>query len=164
MAEEDDNFRVETQTGLELANLLVSELWILGWKEWDIEMVEEIFSKRDAQEIDNIPLNNQCHQDTLIWHYDKRGRYTVKSGYHIARKLSMQVLNEQRDEGWNIIWDLDIPPRIKLLLWRASKECLSTRLNLCKRGMPITDTCVLCEATIESTLHLFTKCSYAEAC
>ena len=70
----------------------------------------------------------------------------------------------KRDEGWNTIRDLDIPPRIKLLLCRACKECLPTRLNLCKMGMPITDTCVLCGATIESTLHLFTECGYAEAC
>ena len=75
----------------------------------------------------------------------------------------MQVLNEQRNTGWSIILDLVIPLRIKLLLWWACKECLPTRLNLCKRGMPITDTCVLCGATAQSTLHLFTECGYAEA-
>ena len=76
----------------------------------------------------------------------------------------MQVLNEQRDERWNIIWDLDIPPKIKLPLWRACKECLPIRLNLCKRGMPITDTCVLYGATAKRTPHLFTKYGYAKAC
>ena len=52
------DFKVETQIIPDLANLSVSELWIPGWKEWDIELVEEIFPESDAREI----------ASTLIWH------------------------------------------------------------------------------------------------
>ena len=155
---------METQIIPDLANLSVSELWILGWKEWDIELVEEIFSESDACEIASIPLSSRCQEYTLIWHHDRRGRYTVKSAYHIARRISMHAPIERREEGSSKVWDLHAPSRLKLLLWRACTECLPTRLNLCKRGMPLTATCVLCEASMESTLHLFTECEFAARC
>ncbi|RVW31876.1 Transposon TX1 uncharacterized 149 kDa protein [Vitis vinifera] len=35
--------------------------------------------------------------------------------------------------SWNMLWDLSIPPKIKLCLWRACKGCLPTRSALCAR-------------------------------
>ena len=62
---------------------------------------------------------------------------------------SMQPEGEWKEEGCDNIWDLELPPRVKLLIRRARNDCLPTILNLCKRGMPITDACVL------SVDHLF---------
>ena len=38
----------------------------------------------------SIPLSLNTREDSLIWHFDKQGHYTVQSGYHIARILSQQ--------------------------------------------------------------------------
>ena len=32
-----------------------------------------------------IKLPSQSSHDSVIWHYDRCGEYTVRSGYHIAR-------------------------------------------------------------------------------
>lgn len=33
-------------------------------------------------------------------------------------------------ESWNPLSDLQVPPKVKTFLWRACKNCLSTKLNL----------------------------------
>ena len=50
-----------------------------------MELLGEIFSPRDAQAIASIPLSSKSLPDSLIWHWDNHGNYTMKSGYRIAR-------------------------------------------------------------------------------
>ena len=38
----------------------------------------------------SIPLSLNTRVDSLIWHFDKQGHYTVRSSYHVARSLSQQ--------------------------------------------------------------------------
>ena len=84
-----ENFKVETPIIHDLAHLKVHDLWIHGCKEWGVELLREIFSPRDAQAITSIPLSSKSPPDSLIWHWDNHGNYMVKSGYRIARWLSL---------------------------------------------------------------------------
>nr|DAD38880.1 TPA_asm: hypothetical protein HUJ06_013202 [Nelumbo nucifera] len=59
----DDLPRVE---GLE--DIVVLYLRILGHKEWDVEMIHELFGPRDASAILNIPLSYATQGDWLIWY------------------------------------------------------------------------------------------------
>ena len=88
----------------------------------------------------------------------------MKSGYRIARWLSLHGNLPSRPVAWNMLWDLSIPPKIKLCLWRACKGCLPTRSALCARGMPVTDTCVLCGGHEEDLMHLFLSCPFPLSC
>ena len=88
----------------------------------------------------------------------------MKSGYRIARWLSLHGNLPSRPVAWNMLWDLSIPPKIKLCLWRACKGCLPTRSALCARGMPVTDTCILCGGHEEDLMHLFLSCLFALSC
>ncbi|CAL2232313.1 unnamed protein product [Prunus armeniaca] len=40
--------------------------------------------------IRSIPLSLRRVKDNLIWHLDKKGQFTVKSAYHVARRRTMQ--------------------------------------------------------------------------
>ena len=122
-----ENFKVETPIIHDLAHLKVHDLWIHGCKEWGVELLREIFSPRDAQAITSIPLSSKSPPDSLIWHWDNHGNYMVKSGYRIARWLSLHGNLSSRPIAWNMLWDLSIPPKIKLYLWYACKGCLPTR-------------------------------------
>lgn len=58
--------------------------------------------KEGANAIMNIPLPKNHCSDQVLWHYDKKGEYSVKSGYHIARKLSFQTFRAaQRTKAIN---------------------------------------------------------------
>jgi hypothetical protein len=56
---------------------------------WDIELLNSLFSVVDVQRILEIPLNNQGFDDFIAWHYNKNGRYSVRSGYHIQWKHTL---------------------------------------------------------------------------
>ncbi|RVX23698.1 putative mitochondrial protein [Vitis vinifera] len=109
-----ENFKVETPIMHDLAHLKVHDLWI-------------------HDSIASIPLSSKSPPDSLIWHWDNHGNYTVKSGYRIARWLSLHGNLSSRPIAWNMLWDLSIPPKIKLCLWRACKGCLPTRSALYAR-------------------------------
>ena len=62
---------------------------------WDEELVREIFREEDVQHILSIPVK-QGYGDSLAWHYDVRGLFSVKSVYHVLedsreQKKVMQV-------------------------------------------------------------------------
>ncbi|XVF41404.1 hypothetical protein PTKIN_Ptkin01aG0277400 [Pterospermum kingtungense] len=72
-------------------------------------------------------------KDKLVWLFDKRGIYSVKSGYSMSSSLFPN--DELKVSGdWNIIWKLEFPLRVKDFVWRAGRDCLPTRQRLQSRG------------------------------
>ena len=67
-----------------LENLQVCDLFILGSREWGIELLEELCCPRDVVTIAKTPPSPHVGRDQLIWHFTKDGVYLVKSGYQIA--------------------------------------------------------------------------------
>ena len=59
---------------------------------------------------------------------------------------------------WNGIWKLEVPNRIRLLLWHAGNDSLPTRVNLARRKLLTETTCSLCKLEPEDTLHALWKC------
>ncbi|RYR45941.1 hypothetical protein Ahy_A07g031710 [Arachis hypogaea] len=61
---------------------------IKGWKEreWDVPKIQNIFSPIIAKKIIRTPISKIAKQDNLISLYRQDGDYTVKTGYHIAKK------------------------------------------------------------------------------
>lgn len=55
---------------------------------WKKALLYEQFMKEDADVIMNIPLPNNPKNNQVLWHYDKKGDYSVKSGYQIVLKLN----------------------------------------------------------------------------
>ena len=48
-----------------------------------------MFASNEAAEIGAIYVSRIDLPDELVWHYDKKGHYTVKSGYRVSY------------DGWN---------------------------------------------------------------
>ncbi|KAL5570777.1 hypothetical protein UlMin_020374 [Ulmus minor] len=53
---------------------------------WDSSIIRKSFPEDEAEAILSLPLPRQTTPDTLLWHYDKSGHYTVRSGYWLANK------------------------------------------------------------------------------
>jgi hypothetical protein len=49
---------------------------------WDEELVHEIFWEEDMQYILSIPVK-QGYDDSLEWHCDVKGLFSIKSAYHV---------------------------------------------------------------------------------
>lgn len=82
-------------------------------------MIEQHFAKEDAEVIKSIPLPRYPKNDERVWHYDKKGFYTVKSGYQVALKLKYveaPTSSTGHSHGWHNIWKLNLPRKTRIFI------------------------------------------------
>ena len=119
----------------------------------------------DAEEIIKIPLPRRPMRDEIIWHYDRKGQYTVKSGYQIA--LSLKFLASPTSSGaaqnqWNIIWLLTLLEKIMIFSWRAAKNLLPLAENLWNKKVIQKPLCQMCKNGLEAVFHALVGCKVAK--
>lgn len=84
----------------------------------------------------SIPLLSFAIPYKLIWHFQKNGIYSVKSGYRVAHDATLRVdggigtSHGGRDTLWTSMWSLPIPNKIKIFLWPSSHGLLPCMANL----------------------------------
>lgn len=81
-----------------------------------------LLSTEEVDLIRTIPLSKLKVDDKLVWHYDKRGLFTVKSAYHVTRLwtipislTSSSVSSSRYSVLWEKLWGALIPPKAKLM-------------------------------------------------
>lgn len=62
----------------------------------------------------------------------------------------------------SIIWKLTLPEKIKIFIWKATKNLLPTAENLCKRGIVQEAHCKRCGNKVENILHTLVACKAAK--
>ena len=60
-----------------------------------------------------------------------------------------------------LIWNLKVPPHVRVFLRRTAHQCLPTRDNLSNCSIPYTESCVSYDLIAESHIHTFLVCSKA---
>lgn len=65
-------------------------------------------------------------------------------------------------ELWNLIWKIEIPEKIRILLWRISRNILPIATRLTQKGVQIDETCVMCHEEAENPTYCLFKCIYAQ--
>ena len=96
-------------------NGLVKDLIDENTKEWNLNLLQEMFDSEEVANIKSISVSNLGLQDVLVWHYDNRGVYTVKSGYKLLCKLEEDSENMNRGintECWAKIWNIKMLKKI----------------------------------------------------
>jgi hypothetical protein len=136
---------------------------------WDEQLVKEIFWEEDATIILAFPIFEGT-ENSLAWHYDKKGLFSVRSAYRVCRDdlLRRAIRGEaqassrnQPDPLWGKIWDLNCPSKIKHFIWRFSYNSHPLRCSLVRRGLKIDTVCPICGREDEDGAHLFFKCKLA---
>jgi hypothetical protein len=144
----------------------VSELINPVMGTWDIELLNSLFSVVDVQRILEIPLNNQGFDDFIAWHYNKNGRYSVRSGYHIQWKHTFGARQGQLalpgssaiNPVWKELWRLKIPSKCKIFLWRALHAIIPLKSILVNRHIGTSGQCPICQQAPEDLIHLLFQC------
>lgn len=92
------------------------------------------FWPEDAEIILGLPIA-EGEQDWLACHYDAAGKFSVKSAY----KLAVQIRDNQQGNDvsgsntsmlstsgfeWHKIWQLRLPNKVKMFLWRFAHNSL----------------------------------------
>lgn len=91
---------------------------------------------------------------------DPRGSYTVRSCY----KLLDPILVAPSSGVWRRMWNLKVPGKVKIFIWRAALNVLPTTDNLICRRVEVLPTCSICNASIETVLHVLVDCNFVKSC
>ncbi|KAL5833507.1 hypothetical protein ACOSQ3_017181 [Xanthoceras sorbifolium] len=131
---------------------------------WNSNLVWSSFLPDDAALILNLHYSSSNHPDSLMWHAERSGLYTVKSGYWIAFAHKLQLSQPSCStvvgaNWWKVLWGLKIPSKIKLFCWRACNNWLPTFHVLRCRHMQVRDCCDSCGVADETVLHALRSCS-----
>ncbi|XP_073120688.1 uncharacterized protein [Henckelia pumila] len=59
---------------------------------------------------------------------------------------------------WTKIWNLKIPPKMKIFNWRAIHNFLPTKFNLASHHIPVIDQCSMCHSLVTSNSHAMFFC------
>ena len=132
-------------------------------RRWNEELIDGIFSPEEAALIKKIPLSRRVAEDVLVWPYTQDGHYTCKTGYRFlkeeAEEDSVQLDLGTDTRRWKGIWSLQIPNKVKNLLWRAYRGALPTKEALVRRTIIEDLLCDRCHETQESPLHALWLCN-----
>ncbi|CAN1306590.1 Putative ribonuclease H protein At1g65750 [Linum perenne] len=131
-------------------------------REWKREAIEMFCTTQETEEILKIPIGPKEVEDYWVWHHDRRGTYTVKSGYQEVRRMEISLdvdrLRHIDSSSWNWMWNIPIPPKFLFFIWRASRNALATKLNLWIRKCAPNPLCPVCEEEEENTNHCLFTC------
>ena len=100
----------------------ISSPMVLGWEEatvaslldhsnqgWKQDSLNLLFSPRDKELINSIPLCGKPVEDVLMWPFTPSGSYTVKSGYRfLYNSRSLDNGDYQLDDNrlWKKVWGM----------------------------------------------------------
>ena len=146
--------------------LKVSHLLDPASKNWNLNMLRDLFSWKDIQLIlAQRPMFSR--EDSFCWAGTNHGLYIVKSGYELSSRLLHKEMFREAQEQPSVnpifqgIWNLYTAPKIKVFLWKAVKGAVSVEDRLRTRGILIDDGCYMCHEANETINHILFQCPLA---
>lgn len=153
-----------TSQHIALREATVHNLFKTNSREWDGDIINDLFDDRDREAIKNIVLCRNQYADTRYWLFEQNGQYTVRSAYKLLQRIHGNWVENEDTKLWRGLWKLQIPGKVKIFLWRALNSYLPTKSNLQSRMVQTDDVCPLCGADKETIAHCFIHCLLAKSC
>ncbi|XP_021729845.1 uncharacterized protein LOC110696818 [Chenopodium quinoa] len=125
--------------------------------------IGRMFAPEMAARILATPLSSRQHADTMYWQGDKRGIYTVKSGYWLAKLGNGDQPQQVHDDTiWQSIWRICGPPKLQHFIWSVMKGNLAVMDRLVFRHITQDSSCQICGAEKETIIHYLLECNAAK--
>ncbi|KAM2136986.1 hypothetical protein ACFX1Q_009211 [Malus domestica] len=116
----------------------VEELIDTSTRVWRIDLLSKLFSPQEVTLVLSMPISFCALRYRLVWHYDERGLYSVKSGYRVARQwlqsVNSSVSYSTNGNAYEKLWKAHIPPKVKNFTYRVCHDILPTKVNLRRKG------------------------------
>ncbi|KAA3481754.1 reverse transcriptase [Gossypium australe] len=143
----------------------VAELISTTERNWNEDLIKNTFPDAEAELILQIPLALEAHDDLFVWNGEPIGEFSVCSSYKLLQNSdpTAYALQSIYKEFYKKIWRIDIPSKIKIFVWKASWNFLSTRVNLSFRKLVSNSVCPRCLNGAETMMHLFRDCPISQA-
>lgn len=93
---------------------------------WDEAKIKLSFTPLDVDLIMRIRLPHREEDDFVAWHPDQHGRFSVRSAYQLALKLSCLEEGSSSSalcssNSWDLIWKSNVPQKVKNLCLEDSE-------------------------------------------
>ena len=118
---------------------MVSALIDTDTKRWRRDRLENIFLPFEVETILNIPISYHLPEYSIIWLGNKKGSFSVKSAYYMAKRILEKEDHGESSLGdlcallWKRMWHLNIPGKIRIFAWRLCMNAIPTLTNLSKK-------------------------------
>lgn len=122
----------------------------------------------DHNWVRKVYLPSWPREDSVYWNLTRDGQYTVKSGYWLANKLSIDASTPTaplavHPDIATRIWKFQIAPKLKHFMWRVASRAIGTAANLLHRNIRVNQYCPRCCIEKESSDHILFSCRYVVA-
>ena len=123
-------FREGADRGLKVANLINSNS-----KQWNGALVHSTFTPSTREDILKIKLGNLSSGDKLVWNENKAKVFSVRTAYQMALRLHHPSIGKHSSANldhsmWKRIWAMNVPPKVRIFVWKAYSNILPTKANL----------------------------------
>lgn len=126
----------------------------------------------DKQRVLQIPIGTATSRDRLIWHFSKNGTFSISTCYHMIfadSHCTLPVESGNVGQGsnsnhlnWNLVWGMNVPPKVRMFVWRATLNTLPHKAKLFRRRIATSPSCDRCSREVETTEHIFQYCRKME--
>lgn len=134
---------------------------VSDFQSWNWNWRRDLRSGRETSEFDHLievvqDVTLSDLPDSWRWSLEKSGKFTVKSFRSRIEKQIFQSSNHSTR------WVKLVPKKVNIMVWRASRDRLATRVNLDSRNIDLHSIlCPLCDSETESMEHLMVYCSWS---
>ncbi|KAK3211287.1 hypothetical protein Dsin_015993 [Dipteronia sinensis] len=110
-------------------DLRVADLLDRNHRGWSTTKLNCVMLPIENDIIMSIPISWRGGKDSIAWHFDNKGVYTVQSGYRLVLDLRVGASSSNSSISlgwWNSLWRLNIPPKVHFFL-EGLLECYPFR-------------------------------------
>ena len=132
-----------------------------GW-EWNFTWRRPLFDNEVDRAVSFLnevqhKIIQQQGSDRWEWMGDPTGQYSAHNAYNM---LTEESAGGSREDCFDKLWSIKVPRRITVFAWRLINDRLSTRKNLQRRQVQLTEIlCPFCRINEEDSAHLFLHCN-----
>lgn len=97
----------------------------------------------------------------IFWCLEQSRCFSVKSCYYALTKLphGSPITYNYLNQSWKNVWDILVPPRVQLFLWKVATNSLLTLSRLRQRYVDVELLCPLCHDSVEDSFHALFGCA-----
>ena len=131
---------------------------------WKVDLVKQEFIPQEASTILGISVSYQDIANNQVWLPIPQGTFSTRNAYKLLAGANKQLLPscsspDRNDLMWNSIWNLQVPHKVKHMIWQATHNALPTLYNLWRRNAVSSILCSSCESASEDIVHVLWSCA-----
>lgn len=127
-----------------LGNNKVASLMRIDSRQWDMDIVRDLFNVRDQQCILATKIDSRVAEDRCYCNGEASGVYSVRSAYHLLQTQKERWTMNDNGSLWKRMWQVKAPPKVLNLIWRALSYFLPTMVMLAQKQVPVLKTFPVC--------------------